>query len=78
MAKYLNVQYKENIEKDIYPCIKCNISYGEFGKEKIYHLPFDQKYDSTKITEPGECFALTVKEAEEKGFRRAFKWFGNK
>ena len=25
----------------------------------------------------GEFYAMTVVEAEEAGFRRAFKWFGN-
>lgn len=49
----------------------------EFGLQtKIYHLPFDQQYDNVKINKPGECFAFTVKEAEGKGFRRAYKWFG--
>lgn len=75
-ANYLGVQYKENIPLGDYPCIKCNIGHDEFGNiEKIYHLPFDQQYDVTKIDKPGEFFAMTVKEAEDKGFRRAFKWF---
>ena len=78
MADYLKVKYIEAFEKGAYPCIKCNIGHGELGEEKIYHLPFDQQYDATKITKPGEFFAMTVKEAEEKGFRRAFKWFANK
>lgn len=77
MAEYLNVDYTEDFERNTFPCIKCNIGHGELGEEKIYHLPFDQQYDATKITKPGEFFALTVKEAEEKGFRRAFKWFAN-
>ena len=57
-----------------YPMIKCNISRGD--KEKIYHLPFDQQYDRIKIDDPGECYAMTVKDAEDKGFRRAKKYFG--
>lgn len=77
MADYLKIQYVEKFEKGDYPCIKCNIGNGEYGKTYIYHLPFDQQYDSTKIDAPGEFFAMTVKEAEEKGFRRAFKWFGS-
>lgn len=77
MAAYLKIQYKENCEKGDYPCIKCNIGRDEFGETKIYHLPFDQQYDSTKINSPGEFFAMTVKEAEAAGFRRAFKWFNN-
>ena len=52
---------------------QCNI--GKQG-EKIYHLPFDQQYDKILIDKQGEFFAHTVKEAEEKGFRRAFRWSG--
>ncbi len=77
MATYLNVDFVENYPIDDYPCIKCNIGHGENGPTKIYHLPFDQQYDITKIDAPGEFFAMTVKEAEKAGFRRAFKWFGN-
>lgn len=77
MADYLKIRYVEDFEKGDYPCIKCNIGSDEYGKTYIYHLPFDQQYDSTKIDAPGEFFAMTVKEAEDKGFRRAFKWFGS-
>lgn len=57
-----------------YPMIKCNInSKGE----RIYHLPFDQMYDKTKIINAGEDYAWTVVEAESKGFRRAHRWSGN-
>ena len=57
-----------------YPMIKCNInSKGE----KIYHLPFDQMYDKTMISKLGEFYAMTVSEAESKGFRRAKRWLGN-
>ncbi len=77
-ADFLGIKYREKIEKDVYPCIKCNVNFDSSGtKTKIYHLPFDQKYDVTKITRDDEFFALTVEEAESKGFRRAFKWFGN-
>lgn len=42
MAKYLGVEYVENFPVGEYPCIKCNISYGENRTiNKIYHLPFD-------------------------------------
>ena len=59
-----------------YPCIKENI---ENDKEKIYHLPFDQQYDTTKIeSDKGESYFMTVKEAEDNGFRRAKRWMGNK
>lgn len=61
-----------------YPMIKCNIGTDENGKAtKIYHLPFDQQYDSVKIDKKkGECVVTTVAEAEALGFRRAFKWHG--
>lgn len=72
-SEALKIELKEEEKMDKkYPCIKCNIS--QVNGEKIYHLPFDQQYDKTKI-EPakGEFYCSTVKEAEEKGFRRAFK-----
>lgn len=56
-----------------FPRIKCNISASG---EKIYHLPFDQQYDKTIINKTGEFYAWTVKEAEDRGFRRAFRWNG--
>jgi hypothetical protein len=74
-AKELDIELMEGFKMDKgYPCIKCNIS---IDGTKIYHLPFDQQYDNTKI-EPnkGESYCATVKEAEEKGFRRAFRWKG--
>lgn len=77
MANYLDIKFVENYKLGEYPCIKCNIGHDEFGKTKIYHLPFDQQYDSTKIKDKGEFYAMTVAEAEDAGFRRAFKWFGN-
>lgn len=58
------------IKKGDYPMIKCNINNGN----KIYHLPFDQKYNQTQICKDGEFYAWTVKEAVEQGFRRAFKY----
>lgn len=76
-AKTLGMEIFDNYKFDkSYPCIKCNI--GRDGS-KIYHLPFDQQYDKVNI-EPakGEFFAKTVKEAENAGFRRAYRWQGNK
>ena len=72
----LGIELQENYKFDIhYPCIKCNISRPT--NEKIYHLPFDQQYDTTKITPgSGERYCATVKEAEAGGFRRAFRWRG--
>jgi hypothetical protein len=76
MANMLKVEYVENYELGDYPCIKCNINRDEYGLEtKIYHLPFDQQYDATKIDKKGEFLATTVAEAEAAGFRRAHKWF---
>ena len=71
-AKILGIAYKENYNIDVFPRIKCNI--GVEGK--IYHLPFDQQYDTT-IIDGSEFMALTVKEAEDAGFRRAYRWRGN-
>ncbi len=78
MAKYLGIKYEENIPMGEYPRIKCNLGKDEFGRTtKIYHLPFDQQYDKTKINQQGEFMATTVKEAEKAGFRRASRWFGD-
>ncbi len=69
IASYLEVDLIEEFYMDTtYPCIKCNISGS---REKIYHLPFDGLYDRTMITKKGECYVKTVKEAENRGFRRA-------
>ena len=71
-AKYLKVEVVEQQKLEEFPRIKCNI--GKDGK--IYHLPMDQQYDRVVIEkEKGEFFAKTVKEAEEKGFRRAKKFY---
>ena len=78
MAAYLGIECVEHYEVGDFPCIKCNIGHGEHGEiTKIYHLPFDQQYDSAKIDKKGEFYAVTVAEAEAAGFRRAFKWFGS-
>lgn len=74
-AAVLGIKYAENFSHREYPCIKCNIS--RMNGERIYHLPFDQQYDTTVI-EPrrGECYVATTAEAEALGFRRAFRWKG--
>ena len=75
-AAWLQVDVEENkpLSKS-FPMIKCNINQA--SKEKIYHLPFDQQYDRTKIlTTKGERIVLTVAEAEKLGFRRAFRFSG--
>jgi len=77
-SKELSIELKENFKFDkSYPCIKCNVS--RVDKTKIYHLPFDQQYDNTKVEKNrGEFYCKTVKEAEEAGFRRAFRYRGDK
>lgn len=83
-ASELGLELKENFrfDKD-YPCIKCHTSkadsaYAPRGT-KIYHLPFDQQYDKTKLEKKyGEFYCKTVKEAEDAGFRRAFRYRINK
>ncbi|MBO4588414.1 MAG: restriction endonuclease [Bacteroidales bacterium] len=69
-AKQLGVQVMK-IPMGDYPMIKCNVNNGE----KIYHLPFDQQYYRTDISREGEFYAMTVKEATAKGFRRAMRHF---
>ena len=71
----LDIQVEEGVPLADYPRIKCNIARRT--GERIYHLPFDQQYDSTVI-EParGECFIATTAEAEALGFRRAWRWHG--
>ena len=72
VADYLGIIVLENEPLGEFPRIKCNINRDD--GEKIYHLPFDQQYDKTVIDiESGECYAITVAEAESKGYRRAFK-----
>ena len=75
-AEWLKIEVKEKFALDkAYPMIKCNINQAT--KEKIYHLPFDQQYDRTKIIPAmGEFYAGTVAEAEQNGFRRAFRYSG--
>ncbi len=74
-ADKLGIIIISNYPLKSYPQIKCNISKN---KEKIYHLPFDQQYDRTIInSSDGDFYAQTVKEAENNGFRRAWRWNGN-
>lgn len=74
-ADVLRVKCREEMALERYPCVKCNISGG--SREKIYHLPFDQQYDVTRVEpEKGEIYAMTVADAEKRGFRRAFRWRG--
>lgn len=75
-AKILGVRI-EKWEMKEFPRIKCNIGVDEYGIEsKIYHLPFDQHYDRTKIKKGKGFFAKSVQEATEQGFRRSYKYYG--
>nr|WP_262905072.1 restriction endonuclease [Hymenobacter pini] len=73
-AQALGIQVREQVKLGAFPMIKCHISPAT--GERIYHLPFDQMYDRTKLDKAGEFYALTVAEAEAKGFRRAWRWRG--
>lgn len=75
VAEYLGIRVEQHVPLDEYPRIKCNIAQA--SGERIYHLPFDQQYDKT-IIEPGrgEQYTSTAQEAEDLGFRRAWRWHG--
>jgi hypothetical protein len=79
VAKQLGITLVEDHAFSEYPRIKCNIGRDEYGFiTMIYHLPMDQQYDAAKVCKTGECYAFSVAEAEAKGFRRAYRWFGVK
>jgi hypothetical protein len=75
-AKWLKIEVQEGFALDkTFPMIKCNVNQAT--GERIYHLPFDQQYDKTKISpELGERYVSTAAEAEKLGFRRAFRYTG--
>ena len=75
-AEFLGVEVREKVKLGAYPRIKCNMNKDIFGNSTyIYHLPFDQQYDRTKISGEGDFFVDTVKDAVEKGYRRAKRHF---
>lgn len=77
MASYLKIGFIEKYELGDFPRIKCNNGTDEYGiHTKIYHLPFDQQYDTIKMLHKDDFWAYTVEEAERAGYRRAKKWFG--
>jgi len=79
-ARYLRIETIENKVQGEYPLIKCNVNKNSETGEitKIYHLPMDQQYDTTKIDKKnGDFCAFTIEEAEAKGFRRAYRWHGD-
>jgi hypothetical protein len=67
--------WRAQTSRSDYPRIKCNIAHRT--GERIYHLPLDQQYDTT-VVEPtrGERYVATAVEADELGFRRAWRWRG--
>lgn len=74
-AKRLGVEVREQVEMKEFPRIKCNSGKDEKGQiTKIYHLPFDQQYDRTVVSNIGDTYAFTVKEAVDNGYRRAFRY----
>jgi len=75
VAVRLGIHTHENFPMGDYPRIKCNVNPST--GERIFHLPFDQQYDRTRVNKySGECYAYTVREAFEKGFRRAMRYHG--
>lgn len=78
MAQQLNVEVWENIPMGDFPRIKCNNGKDEYGcNTKIYHLPFDQQYDYIKMKHKDDFWAFTAQEAEQAGYRRAMRWYGD-
>ena len=74
VAKVLGVGI-EKVPSEPYPSVKCNVARRT--GEKIFHLPFDQQYDTILIEEERlECYVETVAEAEALGFRHAYRWKG--
>jgi len=74
VAKVLGVVI-EKVPSEPYPSVKCNVARRT--GEKIFHLPFDQQYDTILIEEERlECYVETVAEAEALGFRHAYRWKG--
>jgi hypothetical protein len=75
VAKLLGLTI-ENTPFQRYPSVKCNVSRK--NGEKIFHLPFDQQYDTILVEEERlERYVETVAEAESLGFRHAYRWKGD-
>jgi len=74
-ADVLQIDVNEERPMRAYPMIKCNIARKDGAK--IYHLPFDQQYDKVSIEfDRGEKYVDFIKEAENLGFRHAYRWSG--
>jgi len=78
-ARKLNVIVVENVDMGEFPLVKCHTGKDEYSLEtKIYHLPMDQQYDRLKMNyKRGDFYTFTVQDAENAGYRRAYKWRGN-
>jgi len=75
VAKVLGVVIEKIPFQQHYPSVKCNVARRT--GEKIFHLPFDQQYDTALIEEERlERYVETVAEAEALGFRHAYRWKG--
>jgi hypothetical protein len=78
-ARVFRIRVIENVNLGEYPLIKCNVRISGYDQiSYIYHLPFDQQYDTVKINKKeGDFYAFTIEEAEAAGFRRAHRWHGS-
>jgi Restriction endonuclease len=75
VADALSIRVEQLPLKTDYPMVKCNLSRAT--GEKIYHLPFDQQYDKVVVGDrKGEQYVATAIEAEQLGFRRAWRYLG--
>lgn len=75
-TEVLDIEIRENLDMQRFPIIKCNVNKS--NNTKIYHLPFDQQYYKTVIVkEEGDIMTDSVLEAENMGFRRAYKHISN-
>jgi hypothetical protein len=75
VADFLGIRVEEDVPLADNPRIKCNVARD--SEERIYHLPMDKRYDKTTIeADRGERYVSTVAEAEDLGFRRAWRWRG--
>ena len=70
------IRVEEKFPLSDYPRIKCNVARRT--GERIYHLPFDQQYDTTVVErQQGETYVAACAEAEGLGFRRAWRFRGS-
>jgi hypothetical protein len=69
LAEALRLDVREEMPHPEWPRIKCTA--GDRGARRTYTLPLDPGYDDTPVDiARGDFFALTVAEAEERGFSR--------